>query len=618
MTRVRSLVRSSCRGRGALLIALLLAGSIFSTRAADTVAYKVQIAETPDAALNTALHDSSELITLNGKAPVGPFALLARARQDGTRFEAALHSLGYYKGSVAITVDGRPLDSPRLVDVLQAAPASQTATVGVAVTPGPLFHIRRVALTGTYPVALGSEVKLAAGDPAIAGKVVAAREALLSDLRDTGYALATVELEPATLYLDRNAMEVTFAVESGKQVALGPIRLQGLKNVNESYVRRRLLINQGEMFDASALGRARDDLAKQPVFGSVLIVPATQLDAAGQLPITVHIAERPSHAVDVGASYSTDLGVGLTAGWHDRNLFGNAEQLNLTAAFQGGGNAQIRPGYKVNAQFIKPDFLARDQNLELNLGAVKQSLIAYDQKALLESIVISRQLSEHWRASIGISGEQELITQEGVSTRYNLLGLPMTVSYDNTDSPLNPTHGVRANLLVTPERSLTGHQATFALTQLAASTYLDVSGNGRSVIALRGLVGQALVGNVFDLPPDQRFYGGGSGTVRGYRYQSVGPQFADGNPIGGTRITAGTIELRQRVLQSFGFSVFTDAARVTASGVPGSSGKYAVGAGVGVQYYTSIGPIRLEGAVPLVHLPHSGSFEVYVGLGQAF
>ncbi|MGA9868151.1 MAG: BamA/TamA family outer membrane protein [Acetobacteraceae bacterium] len=617
MTRARPSVRSLASGRAALLAAALVAVPS-ATRGADPLPYTVAIAKTPDAALNTALADSSELESLRAKAPVGPFALLGRARQDGARFLTALHSLGYYKGAVTITVDGRPLDAPGLVEGLEGAPAAPPAQVAVTVAPGPQFRIRRVALAGIYPPDIGADLKLAPGDPAIAGHVVAARERLLAALRDSGYALAKVELEPATLYLDQDVMDVAFKIESGPRVAIGPIHFQGLGGVNESFVRKRLLIHQGELFDASGLGRARDDLAKVPIFASVLIVPATQLDAAGQLPITVYTAERPGHAVDVGVSYATDLGLGLSTGWHDRNLFGNAEQLNLTAAFQAGGNAEIKPGYKLNAEFIKPDFLARDQSLEVNLGAINQSLIAYDQKALLQSVAISRVLSAHWRASIGISGEESLITQQDVSQRYNLLGVPLALRFDDTDAPLNPTRGIRAALLVTPERSLTGIQSNFVLTQLSGSTYLNLSGNGRTVLALRGLLGTALGAQTFDLPPDQRFYAGGSGTVRGYRYQSVGPQFADGDPAGGTRITAGTIELRQRVLQNFGFSLFTDAAAVTGRGTEGASGKYAVGAGAGVFYYTAIGPIRLEGAVPLVHLPHSGSFEIYVGLGQSF
>ncbi len=611
--------RASRLARGCVALVAAAAAAVSpGTRAANPQPYTVQIAATPDSALNAALTGSSQLQSLREAAPVGAFALLARARQDDARFVTVLHSLGYYKGAVTITVDGRPLDAPGLVDVLDAAPANPPVKVAVTVTPGPQFRIGRVSLVGAYPAGLPEQAQLAEGAPAVAAQVVAARDRLLAALRDHGYALAMVDLLPATLYPARNTMDVTYRVQSGPRVDLGPIRLQGLGGVNESFVRNRLLVHQGELFSASALDRARADLVTVPIFASVQAVPATRLDADGQLPITFYTVERPRHAVEVGVSYSTDLGLGLTGGWHDRNLFGNAEQLNLTAAFQAGGNAQIRPGYKVNAQFIKPDFLARDQSLEANLGAVDQSLIAYDQKALLESIALNRVLSAHWRVSVGVSGEQELITQEGVARRYNLIGLPLGLRYDSTDSLLNPTHGIRAALLVTPERSLTGIQSNFVLTQLSGSTYFDLSGGGRSVVALRGLVGDALGAETFDLPPDQRFYAGGSGTVRGYRFQSVGPQFPDGKPVGGTRITAGTVEFRQRVYKSFGFSVFTDAAEVTGAGSQGLSGKYAVGAGAGLFYYTPIGPIRLEGAVPVVHVPNSGTFEIYVGLGQAF
>ncbi len=76
---------------------------------------------------------------------------------------------------------------------------------------------------------------------------------------------------------------------------------------------------------------------------------------------------------------------------------------------------------------------------------------------------------------------------------------------------------------------------------------------------MRGLVGKDSAPNMFSLPPDQRFYAGGSGTVRGFRYQSVGPQFPDGNPTGGTAVSAGSVELRQRILDKYGVVAFVDA-----------------------------------------------------------
>ena len=137
------------------------------------------------------------------------------------------------------------------------------------------------------------------------------------------------------------------------------------------------------------------------------------------------------------------------------------------------------------------------------------------------------------------------------------------------------------------------------------------------MLALRGLVGGAGGASQFELPPDKRFYAGGSATVRGYKYQSVGPRFPDNKPQGGTSVAAGTVEFRQRILDSFGVAVFADAGQVTASGSP-FAGNWAVGVGAGARYYTPIGPIRVDFAVPLNKRPGGNSFEFYIGIGQAF
>jgi translocation and assembly module TamA len=137
------------------------------------------------------------------------------------------------------------------------------------------------------------------------------------------------------------------------------------------------------------------------------------------------------------------------------------------------------------------------------------------------------------------------------------------------------------------------------------------------VLALRGLVGSAQGASEFDLPPDQRFYAGGSGTVRGYKYQSVGPLFADGNPVGGAAIDAATIEFRQRVWKNIGAAIFVDAAQVGTSSAP-FQGSLQEGVGIGARYYTSIGPIRVDFAVPVKQPPQGDSFEIYLGLGEAF
>jgi translocation and assembly module TamA len=180
----------------------------------------------------------------------------------------------------------------------------------------------------------------------------------------------------------------------------------------------------------------------------------------------------------------------------------------------------------------------------------------------------------------------------------------------------DPTSGLRASAAITPTQSFGAGSLTFFVLQASASTYFDISGDGRSVLALRGLAGSILGGSNLSVPPDQRLYAGGSATVRGFAYQSIGPQFADGNPVGAKSVDAASIEFRQRIGEDWGGAVFVDAGQAS-TGAP-FTGDVRVGAGIGARYYTPIGAVRLDFAVPLNPVPKGDKFEIYIGLGQAF
>src|SRR5271166_3885429 len=595
-------------------VAVLITGR---SQAADPQPYTVTLKPTGDGALDAALQGSATLISLQKSAPVGGFALAQRARQDTRRFETALHSFGYYKATVTVTIAGHSLDDPTLPATIDNAPADPPVEVVASFNLGPRFRLGQVTISGPVPPDIPGHLDLKSGQPAMSADVLAAQGRLLAALRADGYPMAKVPIPVAILHPEQNLLDVEFQPEAGPKADIGPISFTGLKHMNESFVRRRLLLHQGELYNPQTIDKARQDLLSIGVFSVVRPEPAAALDPNGQLPINFDLTERPLHAVDVGIAYSTDLGINVNTAWHDRNLFGNAEQLNLTAAAQLGGNALVRPGYQIGAQFLKPDFLVRDQTLEADVNAVDQSLQAYDQTGLFEKIALNRKLSPHWTVSVGLSGEQESIVQEDVTRHYNLVGIPAGLKYDSTSNLLNPTSGIRAALLVTPTESIGTPSATFVIMQISGSTYFDFFNDGRSILALRGLLGQISGTGVFGLPPDQRFYAGGSSTVRGYRYQTLGPQFPDEKPTGGTAISTGTVEFRQRILGNYGVVGFVDVGQVTANGAPFTSAWHA-GAGIGARYYTPIGPIRLDVAVPLNKLPGGDSFEIYIGIGQAF
>ncbi len=606
----------------------LLAGFLApgAALAADPLPYTVSFASTGNGALDAAISGSSQLASLRTRAPAGPFAVVARARQDLPRLITALDSFGYYAPHVSITIAGHPLDDPDLPEILDKAPADPPTPIKVAIVKGPLFHLRQVAVQGAVPPSAMAAFTLKSGQPAVANDVLGAGGALLNALREQGYALADVAPPNAVLVPSADALDVSFKVTTGPRVDIGPITISGLRRVHESYVRRRLLIHQGQLYQPSAIEAARQDLASTGVFSGVVVRTSPTLDAAGELPLTIDVSERKRHAVSFNVAYSTDLGGSAGATWTDRNLFGNAEQLNLSAAITGLGGSDVTGiGYNVTAQLLQPDFLRRDQQMEYDLGFIKQSLQAYDQTAATAGVILSRKLSKEWTASVGLTGEQEKIVQQDVTRDYTLVAIPVTGKFDSTGltNPLDDaTHGIRSTLSAAPTESLGHRNATFVILQATASTYFDLATfgltkPGNTVFAVRGLVGSAQGATQFDLPPDQRFYGGGSATARGFRYQSIGPLFRDQNPQGGAAIDAIQLEYRQRVWGPVGAVVFADAAQVDASNAP-FQGTLREGVGTGVRYYTPIGPIRVDVAVPLNKPPNGDSFEFYLGLGQAF
>lgn len=594
--------------------------------AADPQPYQVSLEGTGDGDLDAALNASSLLASLQDKAPVSPFSLKIRARQDVQRLGDVLQGFGYYQAEITVKIDERPLEDPDLVDALEERPAGDPVAVKIAIDKGSLFHIGRIAVEGDVTAQEKAKLELKPGDPAIASKVLEAGAKLTAALQAEGYALAKVETPQAEEDPDHQAIDIAFSVKKGRKATIGMIDIIGLRDMKEEFVRRRLTLRAGQPYRPDAIDKARQDLLSLGVFSSVSVKTGDKLDEGGGLPVTFVLAERAGHTIGISAAYSTDLGGLLKTTWSDRNLFGEAEQLNLSVAGTGFGGSDVSGlGYDLSAQFIKPDFLRRDQSLEIDASAVKQDLQAYNQTAQTLGFSINRKLDPEWSVSAGIRGTRDLVAQEGVSRLYHLVGLPLTLRYDSTgltDPLKDPVSGARAALNLTPTTSVGDTLREFLVAQLSGSAYYDLSHlglseAGRSIVAVRGLVGSIQGASEFGLPPDQRFYGGGSATVRGFKYQSIGPLFPDNNPTGGTAIDSAGIELRQRLYEDWGFATFLDAGQVSAGGAP-FSGTVRAGIGAGPRYYTSIGVVRLDFAVPVNKPPGGDKFELYLGLGQAF
>ena len=278
--------------------------------------------------------------------------------------------------------------------------------------------------------------------------------------------------------------------------------------------------------------------------------------------------------------------------------------------------------------FRRNNWLRRDQILNAQALASHVDRDAYAAKTLSLSAGFERQSNfiwqKKWTWSLGAeliaTDERDTIEATGEPRRrtFFIAAIPGSLGYDGSDDLLNPTKGFRLLGRVSPELSFESGTFPYARMQLDASAYRPVSDS--MIAAGRVRLGTIVGAQRDDIAPSRRFYSGGGGSVRGYSYQHLGPRDIDGDPIGGRSLAEFALEARIR-LKSFGgnFGVvpFFDGGTLSTGAFP-SMKDWQFGAGLGVRYYSSFGPIRLDIGTPLNRQKGDSRITVVVGLGQAF
>ena len=380
--------------------------------------------------------------------------------------------------------------------------------------------------------------------------------------------------------------EITFTVTEGPIARMGPVRFSGTKEIDTTYLQRRVPFKAGEPYDPAKVDALRGKLTSLGVFNAVRIKPAPALDANGELPIDVELTDRLARSIGFGVSYETQLGFAVSGFWTHRNLFGQAESLRLTAEINhiGQGLAITDTGFAFRADFRKPDWWLPGQDGRATAEALREVLPAYNRNAIVFFGGIDRIISPVWQVRAGLAAEASQVarTSTAIWQSYRLLGVPASVLMNKANSDVDPTTGYRLQLDVTPYGDVGPNNDFFSIIRLTGRSYFDLAEPGRSVLALRASFGTEPATNIAGIPPDKLFYAGGGGSVRGFVYQSAGPRDAFNNPLGGASVVEGSVEFRQRIGKSFGAVAFVDAGSAYPDMLPNFS-LFAprVGAGVG-------------------------------------
>lgn len=543
------------------------------------------------------------------KEPANAAQIGRRASADAELLIELLRSQGYYDA----TVDSRTERSGDTLAVVLAADAGTQYRFASVELPG-------LEAAGADAAKLRDTFAVKAGDPVIAQDVIAGGVALTRALGEEGFAGAKVGEQDIEINHQTHLATLSLPVHPGPIARFGVIRVSGRPPFGARHLGVIARFRQGDRFEQSKLEDLRRALIQTTLVANADIKPVPR-QGGRVVDIDVRLEPAPTHTIAGDIGYGTGQGALVEASWTDRNFFNPEGALTLRGIV--GTSEQLG-----GVQFRRANFMRRDQVLNLQFSASHRKFDAYEARTVLLAGNIERQSNFIWQKTWTWSyGAQLLATDEnGVfsplglkDTRTFLIAaLPLSLGYDGSDNLLDPTRGFRLSGWISPEYSGHGKTLTYARTQIDASAYHPLS--ERVVAAGRVRVGTILGASSYDLAPSRRFYSGGGGSVRGYGYQQLGPKDIVGDPIGGRGLMEFAIESRIRLKQfggNFGIVPFFDGGSLTPSALPDVK-DWRFAAGLGVRYYSSFGPIRIDVGVPLNRQKRDGPVAVTVSLGQAF
>ena len=587
----------------------------------DPQPYFVTFTSSEGGAVEAALRNASALLADEAEPASGAAGLIAKARGDYRRLLAALYGEGHYGGAVSIRIGGQ--EAANLApDVELPDPVDVT----ISVTTGPLFRFANVGIANQAPPTADphDQVDLpilrgyGAGEIARSAVILRAEQLALEAWRQQGHAKAEIVSREVVADHATNTVDALITVNPGPRAAFGPVRVTGTTAMNPDFVAQQTGLVVGQEYDPDELERAQKRLDRLEVFRAARLQAADSIGADGLLPYDLIVEELPGRRFGVGATYSTVDGLGLE-GYHLwRNLFGQAERLRLDARIASIGwpidTAQF--DYFVGGTFTKPGFYHPDVDLVATVSAERTIYPQYTETSAGGRVGLNWFFSDQITFEGGASFEVARFDDDFGTRDFQTAGLFAGVVYDGRDSTVDPTEGWYASANLEPYFDLLGG-APGARLVVEGRTYFGFGEDDPFVLAGRLKAGAVLGPDLIDIPPDKLFFAGGGGSVRGYAFKSIGVDDGMGNITGGRYLLEASLEARAKVTEDIGVVGFVDGGYVAADTFPGLD-DLRLGAGLGLRYYTGLGPLRLDVAVPLNRKAGDPDYAIYAGIGQAF
>jgi len=492
--------------------------------------------------------------------------------------------------------------------------------IRLEITEGLLSHIQGLEVSGNTVFPDSLLLALSAIQPPAPYRYKAATQAAMSIeafYGERGHLNAVVkpEILPDP---DSAFVRIRFNIQEGPFLTIGQLSITGQKKTKLPVIRRELWFETGDTLRRSALSQARHQLYLTGLFRSVYLQPAAMdsSDSAAARDIIVEVQEKPSIELNTSVGYGTEEKGRLKVEALNNNLYGTARKIGLKAKLS-------FIGYGSEASFTEPWTFGSRIKTNANLFWDYLEETGYTITKTGGRLLLGRKFGSFITGSVGTRFENsylkdiKLVSLPDTLTAF-VRSLMVAVNYDSRDDLFDTRRGVFAELSNEFAGPFLSNTTLFSRSIARLKYFRSVWSSGVLASALE-------TGWIIDfsdrmkLPPNERFYAGGSNSLRGFDYRSVGPKDENGVAMGGRfKIVFNMLELRQTVYKMVGVAAFFELGNVWSSIADFRPLELRPCVGLGPRIETPIGIIRADASLNPAPRAEESAWVFYLSVGQAF
>ncbi len=436
--------------------------------------------------------------------------------------------------------------------------------------------------------------------------------------RNLGYAYSEAAYK-LSLRPDEKTTSIRYTVNPGPVSTFGETTITGYKHVSGSFMKRQLRYKEGELYNKLRLDETRENFYRLQLFRIVSVVPETDVKTKkSPIPVKINLEEAPRTSARFGVGYGTEDKFRTFIDLNYLSFLNTASRMNLYLK-----HSALEP-YYASLRWIFPQFPVHKSMVMFNPFISRNSEPGYETRTWGLNIPVSYAFNRSLSSSLTYyledvkqqieEGDQDFPDREKEDFPYFKSGILFNTLFNDSEPRFSPETGF--NILF--GFKLNGHLfgSDFNYTRLWADLrkYQTI---GNLTLALRLMAGgiQSADESGF-IPVEDRFYSGGSNSVRGWNRSELGPKRDSGTPLGGKSVMEGSAELRFPLFWRLSGVVFMDTGNVWTGSYTYRINELAYAAGTGIRIDTPIGPIRLDLGVPIWN--EKKSPQIFISVGQAF